>query len=108
VLHSLLTRVIKCQWSVKTKIGNYFCCQLQIKIKSYKPLTTIDKKALSCGTEHFEHLSYNGTTRLKNVNNCLNTNIYSYLETSGGQSSNLYLNVVHVFNTSVNYISVAA
>ncbi len=33
---------------------------------------------------------------------CLNTNIYSYLETSGGQSSNLYLNVVHFFNTSVN------
>jgi hypothetical protein len=32
---------------------------------------------------------------LKNVNNCLNTNIYSYLEGSGGQSSNLYLNVVH-------------
>ncbi len=32
---------------------------------------------------------------LKIVNNCLNTNIYSYLETSGGQSSNLYLNVVH-------------
>jgi hypothetical protein len=27
---------------------------------------------------------------LKNVNNCLNINIYSYLETSGGQSSNLY------------------
>ncbi len=38
---------------------------------------------------------------LKIVNNCLNTNIYSYLETSGGQS-NLYLNVVHFFNTSVN------
>ncbi len=35
----------------------------------------------------------------KNVNNCLNTNIYSYLETSGGQSSNLYLNVVHFLNT---------
>ncbi len=32
---------------------------------------------------------------LKNVNNCFNTHIYSYLETSGGQSSNLYLNVVH-------------
>jgi hypothetical protein len=28
---------------------------------------------------------------LKNVNNCLNTNIYSYLETFGGQSSNPYL-----------------
>ncbi len=32
---------------------------------------------------------------LKIVTNCLNTNIYSYLETSGGQSSNPYLNVVH-------------
>ncbi len=32
---------------------------------------------------------------LKNVNNCLNTNIHYYLETSVGQSSNLYLNVVH-------------
>jgi hypothetical protein len=32
---------------------------------------------------------------LKNVNNCFNTNIYDYLETSSGQSSNLYLNVVH-------------
>ncbi len=39
---------------------------------------------------------------LKNVNNCLNTNIYSYLETSGVQSYNLYLNVVHFFNASVN------
>jgi hypothetical protein len=35
---------------------------------------------------------------LKNINNCLNTNIYSYLETSGGQSSNPYLNVVHFLN----------
>ncbi len=37
---------------------------------------------------------------LKNENNCLNTNIYSYLETSGGQSSNLFINVVH-FSTPV-------
>jgi hypothetical protein len=36
---------------------------------------------------------------LKNVNNGLNTKIYSYLEISGGQSSNLYLNVVHFFST---------
>ncbi len=35
----------------------------------------------------------------KNVNKYLNTNIYSYLDTFGGQSSNLYLNVVHFFNT---------
>jgi hypothetical protein len=35
-------------------------------------------------------ISMNGTAHFKkNVNNCLNTNIYSYLETSGGQSSNL-------------------
>ncbi len=45
---------------------------------------------------------------LKNVNNYLNHNIYSYLETSGGQSSNLYLNVAHFFNTSINQTSVAA
>jgi hypothetical protein len=45
---------------------------------------------------------------LKNVNICLNTNIYSYLETSGGQSSHLYLNFAHFYNTSVNQTSVAA
>jgi hypothetical protein len=33
---------------------------------------------------------------LKIVNNCLTANIYSYMETSGGQSYNLYLNVVHL------------
>jgi hypothetical protein len=27
---------------------------------------------------------------------------YQHLETSGGQSSNLYLNVVHFFKTSIN------
>ena len=45
---------------------------------------------------------------LKHVNDCLNTNIYSYLDTSGGQRSNLYLNVIQLFNTSVNQTSVAA
>jgi hypothetical protein len=39
---------------------------------------------------------------LKIVNNCLNSSIYSYLETSGGQSYNLYLNAVQFINTSVN------
>jgi hypothetical protein len=39
---------------------------------------------------------------LKNVNNCLNTNICSYIETSGGQNYMLYLNVVHFLYTSVN------
>jgi hypothetical protein len=37
---------------------------------------------------------------LKSVMDALKiTNIYSYLETSGGQSSNPYLNVVHFLNT---------
>jgi hypothetical protein len=44
----------------------------------------------------------NLTVRSKNVNSCLKNNIYSYLETSGGESSNLNLKVVHFFNTSVN------
>jgi hypothetical protein len=39
---------------------------------------------------------------LLNVNKCLNTSIYSYLETSSGQSSNVYLNVVHFFNARVH------
>jgi hypothetical protein len=39
---------------------------------------------------------------LKNVSNYLNTNIYPCLDTSGVQSYNLYLNVVHFFNTSAN------
>jgi hypothetical protein len=45
---------------------------------------------------------------LKNVNISLNNNIYSCLETAGGQSSYLDLNVVHFFNTSVNKTTVAA
>jgi hypothetical protein len=45
---------------------------------------------------------------LKNVNNCLKIKILSYLGTSGGQSSNPYLNVVHFFNTRVDKKYVAA
>jgi hypothetical protein len=47
-------------------------------------------------------LTVNGTARFKNVNNCMNTNISFFFETSGGQSYKLYLNVVHFFNTSIN------
>ncbi len=50
----------------------------------------------------------NGTAHFKYINNDLNTNIYSYIETSRGQSSNLYLNVALFVHTNVNYISVAA
>ena len=74
----------------------------------FKPLFTLFKSALF----HFACKKlYNvgpgiGSTMeqrtLKNVNNDLNKNIYSYLETSGGQSYNLYLKTVHFFTTSVN------
>ncbi len=38
----------------------------------------------------------------KNVSNCLNATIYSYLETSGGQSSNPHLNAVHFLTLELN------
>jgi hypothetical protein len=34
---------------------------------------------------------------LKHVNNCLNTNIYFYLETSGGNGIKLFLSEIYVF-----------
>jgi hypothetical protein len=39
---------------------------------------------------------------LKNANNCLNTSIGPYLDRSGGQNSNAYLNVVHFFNARLD------
>jgi hypothetical protein len=39
---------------------------------------------------------------LKNVTVCWITKIAFYLETSGGQNSELDLNVVHFFSISVN------
>ncbi len=40
-------------------------------------------------------LNLMGQHALKNVNNCSNTTIYSYLEISGGQISNPFWNAVH-------------
>jgi len=48
-------------------------------------------------TSSYSFHFYNGKVYFKNVNKCLNTSIYSYLKTSGDQSSNLYLNVIHFF-----------
>jgi hypothetical protein len=59
-------------------------------------------------TDWLKNIFDKGLLVKKTVDNCLNTNIYSYLGTSVGQSSNLYLNVVHFFNTSVDKTSVAA
>jgi hypothetical protein len=45
---------------------------------------------------------------LKNIKKCLNANIYSCLETSGGQSFTPYFNVVPFINTRADQKSVAA
>jgi hypothetical protein len=66
-------------------------------------LKRFENKMLCCKHSfYFGKLILMEQHALKNVNNCLKTNIYSYLETSSGQSFNLYLNVDHCFNTSVN------
>jgi hypothetical protein len=45
-------------------------------------------------------MGHHALKKFKQLFEILNTNIYSYLETSDGQSSNLYLNVV-LFSTPV-------
>jgi hypothetical protein len=72
--------------------GSHFVCTMITMLQTDTNVTT----------HAMEQCAFN------NVNNCLNTNIYSYLETSGGKRFNLYLNVVHFFNTSDNKTPVAA
>ncbi len=74
------------------KRTSFFAKTSSINFSQLLPLSHIDIGVVYC--------SAMDQRALKNINNCLNTNIYSYLETSGGQSSNLYLNVVH-FSTPV-------
>jgi hypothetical protein len=54
------------------------------------------KKEKNLGEQKFAHLS------VSNFHGRNNAIVYSYTETSGGQSSNLYLNIVHFFNSSVH------
>ncbi len=74
----------------------------------YYSLGIFYKLFYSCNLQYNEislldlSLKHNRRAGFKNVNNCLNSKIYSYFETSSGQSYNLYLNVVHFFNASVN------
>ena len=71
-----------------------------LKIMTLHSGQNIDEKAtvsgLSLGRNSMEQHA------LKNVNNCLYTKVYCYLEKSGGISYNRYLNIVHFFNTRVN------
>jgi hypothetical protein len=77
---------------VKTLSNHLFFCQYQ---------NNADLTMMVLNEQSYVNSSFNGTARFKNVNNSLNTNLYSYLETSGGQISNPYLNVVQFFNTRV-------
>ncbi len=52
-------------------------------------ITSVLLKIICRMIKHDNYLQWNSTL-LKIVNNFLNTNIYSYLETSGGQSYKLY------------------
>ncbi len=63
----------------------------QNKLACFKPSKIINIERVRREADPIEQRT------LRNVNNYLNINIYSYLETSGGQSSNLYLKVVHFF-----------
>jgi hypothetical protein len=48
---------------------------------------------------YFASSHFNGTAFFKN---CLNININTHVETPGGKSSNVNLNVFHFFSASVN------
>ncbi len=74
------------EWYLNRTEKNYLC--------SFR-LNRAEKEKISISPMHDE----NGRACFKNVNNCLNRNIYYYLKT-GGESSNPYLNVVHFLNTS--------
>jgi hypothetical protein len=58
-------------------------------------------KRMKDNQNYIEPGPYNGKAHFENVKKCLNTVICSYLDTSGGQSSDLYINV-HFLNTSVS------
>jgi hypothetical protein len=74
----------------------------QVEKDFFNKVICLEEYTLLGNIYNNELCTMNGITRFKIVKNCLNTNIYSYLETCGGQTSNLNLNVVHFFNTTVN------
>ncbi len=89
---SRLTRVPKpCTWLNLIESSK---CVSQRAGYSFKPIYS--RSSLKLSTWKLQCNIY-WTACFKNVKNCLNTNIDCYLETSGGQSFHLYLNVAHFF-----------
>jgi hypothetical protein len=89
--------------SIKLRLGQFWVLFAKVPAKITGAMT-FSIMALSRMTLNMVVLSILTMEQhaLKNVNDCLNTNIYCALETFGGQSSNQYLNAVHFFNTSFN------
>ncbi len=75
--------------------------EIQLVDKSTIDLKVGGSKPAPCIAERKRFQKWMEELALKSVYNSLNTNIYSYLETSGGKSYILYLNV-HFFTASVN------
>jgi hypothetical protein len=78
-----------CLFEYLCSVQKYIFCSVKPRALLYMDLSVF----INCNTFSVVHSLIMEQCALKIVNNCFNTNIYSYLETSGGQSSNLYLNV---------------
>jgi hypothetical protein len=90
------------------------CLGIEIKTNTERERAKCICQGITCNLSFYLGLTsaevekleyYNGTAHFKNVNYCLNTNIYAYLETSGGQNYGLYLNIIHFLNISLNSVA---
>ncbi len=82
--------LIRNLWQLKTSVFLHWCLIHAVPFTTVNALQEPLNKVMEQRT-------------LRNVNNYLNTNIYSYLETSGGQRSNLYFRQF-IFSTWVSII----
>ncbi len=102
---TFLQRLIEQRRKKFSNVGTRFLSQKTSARKSQFPSEASRNRKMIFGTnqksgEKIKKGDEMEQRTFKIVNNCLNTNIYSYLETSGGKSYNLYLKVVH-FSTPV-------
>ncbi len=78
---------------------------MQIKTKNLaktsKACEKFGKNLPNIANENTEMCCLMEHHNFKNVNNSLNTNIYSFLETSGGKRVIIYNKMLFIFSTSV-------
>ncbi len=99
LVHFLTPVLIRHLWQLKTVVFLHWCliCAVLLMVT----LLVLTFQPTDITIVHQLNAWPMEQSTLKNVNNYLNTNIYSYLETFGGQSTNLYLNAVHFLNPNV-------